>query len=84
MFGGLCFLLDGNMVCGLYRDGGMFRVGKDNAALALAEPHTRPMAMAGRPMPGLVEVDREAIADAELRGRLLGLALDFVRPLPPK
>ncbi len=84
MFGGLCFMLDGNMICGTYRDGGMVRVGKANAASALATPHTRPMEMTGRPMPGLVEIDREAILDPDLRGRLLGLALDFVSALPPK
>ena len=47
MFGGLCFLLNGNMVCGTYRDGGMYRVGKPNEAAALALPHTRPMEMTG-------------------------------------
>jgi hypothetical protein len=35
-------------------------------------------------MPGLVDVDREEIADPELRTELLGLALDFVGKLPPK
>jgi TfoX/Sxy family transcriptional regulator of competence genes len=84
MFGGLCFMLDGNMLCGTYRDRGMYRVGKANADAALALPHTRPMAMTGRPMPGLVEADREAILDPALRGQLLGFALAFVRSLPPK
>jgi hypothetical protein len=84
MFGGLAFMLDGNMLCGTYRDRGMYRVGKANAAAALALPHVRPMAMTGRPMPGLVEADRAAITDPELRGRLLALALDFVGELPAK
>ena len=35
-------------------------------------------------MPGLVEIDREAILDPGLRERLIGLALDFVGSLPPK
>ena len=30
MFGGLCFMLDGHMLCGVHKGGGMFRVGKDN------------------------------------------------------
>ena len=84
MFGGLCFLLDGNMICGTYRDGGMYRVGKANAAAALALPHVRPMTMTGRPMPGLVEAEREAITDPALRGRLLDLAFEFVGLLPAK
>ena len=84
MFGGLCIMLHGNMLCGTYRDRGMYRVGKANEAAALALPHVRPMAMTGRPMPGIVEADREAIEDRELRDRLLGLALGFVETLPPK
>jgi TfoX/Sxy family transcriptional regulator of competence genes len=84
MFGGLCFMLDGNMLCGTYRGGGMYRVGKANEAAALALPHVRPMTMTGRAMPGLVDVDREAITDSELRSRLLGLAFDFVGSLPAK
>lgn len=38
MFGGLCFLLNGNMLCGVHKDGGMARVGKDNEAAALELP----------------------------------------------
>jgi hypothetical protein len=84
MFGGLCFMLNGNMVCGTFRDRGMYRVGKGNEAAALEAPHVRPMAMGGRTMPGIVEADREAIVDPALRERLLGLALGFVESLPAK
>ena len=35
MFGGLCFMLNGHMLCGVHKDGGMARVGKDNEAAAL-------------------------------------------------
>ncbi len=84
MFGGLCFMLDGNMLCGTWRDRGMYRVGKANEAAALEVPHVRRMRMAGRQMPGFIEADREAIADAQLRERLLGLALSFVGSLPAK
>ena len=34
MFGGLCFMLHGHMLCGVHKDGGMFRVGKDRAVVA--------------------------------------------------
>ena len=84
MFGGLCFLLNGNMLCGVYRAGGMYRVGKAHAGAALTLPHVRPMEMTGRPMPGLVDVDAEAFTDPALRDRLMAMALDFVAPLPPK
>ena len=84
MFGGLCLMLNGHMLCGTFRDGGMYRVGKDKEAAALALPHVRPMEMTGRRMGGLVEVDAEAIVDPELRAELLRLALGFVESLPPK
>jgi TfoX/Sxy family transcriptional regulator of competence genes len=84
MFGGVCFMMHGNMICGTYRERGMYRVGKEREAEALALPHVRRMDMTGRPMPGMVEAEAEAIVDPELRGRLLKLAADFVASLPPK
>jgi len=84
MFGGLCFLLHGNMVGGVHSDFGMMRVGKDRMAAALAEPGTGPMAFTGRPMGGFVEVSVEAMADDARRARLLALALENARSLPPK
>jgi TfoX/Sxy family transcriptional regulator of competence genes len=84
MFGGLCFMLRGNMVCGTYRDRGMFRVGKAQEALALALPDTQRMAMGARSMPGMVEALPAAMADEAVRGRLLALALAFAGALPAK
>ena len=87
MFGGLCFLMNGNMLCGVYREGGMYRVGKGDRpadAAPAGAAHARPMAMTGRAMPGLVDVDTEAFTDEVLRGRLMDMALAFVRGLPPK
>jgi TfoX/Sxy family transcriptional regulator of competence genes len=84
MFGGLCLMLDGNMVCGTYRDQAMYRVGKAHEAEALAMPQVRRMAMAGRPMSGFVEAERAAATDPDVNARLMRLALDFVRSLPPK
>ena len=85
MFGALCFMARGNMLCGALADGGFFRVGKAGEAAALALPGVRPMTMAGgRPMPGIVRVSPEAVADPVLRGRLLALAEGFVGGLPAK
>ena len=84
MFGGLVFMLDGNMLCGVHPGGGMFRVGKDGEAAALAVPGARPMAFTGRRMSGFIEVDDETLSDDAPRGRLMALALDFVRGLPAK
>ncbi len=84
MFGGLCFMMDGNMLCGTYRDGGMYRVGERNEAAALDLPEVRQMDFTGRPMKGFVLCGGGTFANDDLRRTLLGLALDFVGAMPPK
>jgi TfoX/Sxy family transcriptional regulator of competence genes len=56
MFGGLAFLLDGRMFCGIVKDDLMVRVGPERYEAALAEAHVRPMDFTGRPMNGYVFV----------------------------
>ena len=56
MFGGLAFLLDGKMFCGIAKDELMVRVGPALYEEALAAPHVRPMDFTGRPMNGYVFV----------------------------
>src|SRR2546425_635248 len=56
MFGGLAFLLDGRMFCGIVKDDLMVRVGPERYEAALAEAHVRPMDFTGRPMRGYVFV----------------------------
>ena len=84
MFGGLCFMLHGNMLCGVHKDGGMARVGKDNEAAALEIDGVTPLAFTGRPMGGFVDLDRDLIADDQLRQRVLALAIEYVESLPAK
>jgi len=83
MFGGIGFMLNGNMVAALSPRGLLFRVGKEGYEDALARPAARPMEMRGRPMPGYVRVDPAGLADAALRD-WLRLAADFVKTLPAK
>ncbi|MDP2062638.1 MAG: TfoX/Sxy family protein [Phaeovulum sp.] len=83
MFGGVCFLLDGNMVCGVSGEALIYRVGKPSYAEALALPSVRPLTFTGRPMGGMVEVAPDAAEDAP-RARLSALALAHARGLPPK
>jgi TfoX/Sxy family transcriptional regulator of competence genes len=84
MFGGLCFLLNGHMVCGIHRGGAMFRVGKPNEAAALAVPGAAPMMFTGKPMSGMIDLSDDATADDARRSSVMNLALGFVRGLPPK
>jgi TfoX/Sxy family transcriptional regulator of competence genes len=83
MFGGLCFMLDGNMVAGASSRGLLVRVGKDRQAEALMRPGASVMRMTGRPMAGYVFVDPPPADDEALR-EWLALAVAFVKTLPPK
>ena len=88
MMGGVCFMVDGNMLGGADRqkDGAgrfMFRVGKDNEAEALSRPGAIPLAHGGRRMGGMVFVD-EAARGGDALKNWVALALSFVGALPPK
>ncbi len=56
MFGGLAFLLRGNMCCGVVGEELMVRVGRESYEAALYEPHAREMDFTGRPLRGFVYV----------------------------
>ena len=84
MFGGICFMLNGNMVAGIHKDGAMYRVGKDREAQALALDGARPMNFTGRIMRGFVDVGEDAFADDDRRAAWTGLALAHAASLPPK
>jgi TfoX/Sxy family transcriptional regulator of competence genes len=61
MFGGLVFMVAGNMCVGISGDDLMVRLGPDVEAEALAQPHARPMDFTGRPMKGFVNVSSAGI-----------------------
>jgi TfoX/Sxy family transcriptional regulator of competence genes len=84
MFGGLCFLLNGNMLCGVHKEGGMARVGKDKEASALELEGIEPLSFTGRKMGGMVDISDEVFADEARLRAVLSLAREFVAALPPK
>lgn len=84
MFGGIAFMLNSHMLCGLHKGGVMVRVGKENYEAALALQGVAPMLFTGKPMTGMVDLADDAVADEDLRGRLLGMALASNRALPAK
>lgn len=84
MFGGLAFLLKGNMAVGLSGDELMVRVGPDASDDALARPHTRPFDMTGRPMKGWILVAPEGVAEERDLSAWVARGVDYARSLPAK
>ncbi len=84
MFGGLSFLLDGKMCCGVAGDDLVVRVGPDQYEDALAEPGARPMDFTGRPTRGLVYVDRRGYASDEALAGWVQRGVGFAATLEAK
>jgi len=75
MFGGVAFMLRGNMCVGIVKDDLLVRVGKENHAAAVALPHARVMDFTGKPMQGFIYVSPQGVAtESDLRA--------WVGPLP--
>ncbi len=84
MFGGVCHLLNGNMVCGVHKDYLILRLGEKAAAQALKQSHTRPFDITGKPMKGWVMVEGKGFKTDDSLKSWLNNAKTFVRTLPPK
>ena len=84
MFGGITFLMNGNMLCCASTKGLMVRVGAAAEASALESPHASPCLGAGRRMAGFLMIEPEGLTtDAELH-RWLFMARRYIETLPPK
>src|SRR5262245_5529982 len=83
MFGGIGFMLNGNMVAAASKRGLMLRVGKESYRDALTRPGTREVVMRRRPMEGYIRADPATLDAAKLKD-LLGLATAFVKTLSAK
>ena len=84
MFGGVGFMVHGNMAAGIIGSDLMVRVGPDAYDDALAQPHARFMDITGRPMRGFVIVAAEGIATRPKLRSWLARGLGFASTLPPK
>ncbi|MCR9093869.1 MAG: TfoX/Sxy family protein [bacterium] len=84
MFGGLCFLHGGHMVCGIVGDELMLRVGPEAYDACLAEPHAREMDFTGRALRGMIYVGTDGFAEDEDLEAWVERALSYARSLPPK
>ena len=84
MFGGIAFMVGGNMSVGVVNDELMVRVGKEGHDDALARPHARPMDFTGKPMKGFVYVAAEGIAEDEDLAGWVERGVSFASSLPVK
>jgi TfoX/Sxy family transcriptional regulator of competence genes len=84
MFGGLSFLVDGNLCVGVMGEELIARVGPEATGAALERPGSRLFDFTGRPMKGWVTVDPGALEDDDALAGWIELALAYVRTLPPK
>ena len=84
MFGGVAFLLDGNMAAGVRGDDMMVRVGAENAAAVLELPHARQSYMGKRAMKGWILVAPAGLAGTAGLRAWLDRGVAYARALPPK
>ena len=84
MVGGLSFMVNGSMCCGVTGNALMVRVGPEGLAGALARPHVRPMVFAGRPLAGFVCVDPGGYRTDAALAAWVQRGIDFVATLPAK
>ncbi len=84
MFGGMAFLLNGNMCCGVMKKDIVLRLGEDRASEALTEPHTREMDFTGKVIKTMVYVSPSGYRSEEQLRSWVGRALDYVKTLPAK
>lgn len=84
MFGGIGWLLHGNMCVGVYKDFLITRIGEEQAATLFKEQYVKPMDITGKPMKGWAMVAPEGVAEDEDLIRHTELAIGFVATLPAK
>lgn len=84
MFGGIGFLVQGNMACGVLDDYLIVRVGPESYEAALSQSHVRMFDLTGRAMSGWVVVENEGVAEEDELQHWVQQGIDFALSLPPK
>jgi TfoX/Sxy family transcriptional regulator of competence genes len=85
MFGGLAFLVNGNMCVAASGQGGLLvRIAPEDTAKALARPHAEPFEMRGRAMPGWVRVAADGVRTRPQVASWVRRGTSFAATLPPK
>ena len=84
MFGCICFLLNGNVLVGVWKDALIARLGPDEGEAALREPHVRAFDITGKPMRNWVLVEPEGVEDDDQLKDWIQRAVKFVGKLAAK
>lgn len=84
MFGGVGFLLHGNMCCGVWKEFLILRLGKEAADDAMREPHVLPFDITGKAMSGWAMVEPDGIIEDKSLKEWIAKAHKFVSALPKK
>jgi hypothetical protein len=84
MFGGIGFLLKGNMCCGVHGADMIVRIDPEDTDAALSRPHTHVFDLTGRPMKGWLLVRPKGLASAAMLGRWIEVAVSYAGSLPAK
>jgi len=84
MFGGLAFLLNGNMCCGVHRNEMIVRIDPGETAAALKQPHVRIFDISGRPMKGWILVSTAGVAGESALSKWVEAGVAYASSLPPK
>jgi len=84
MFGGMSFMLGGNVACGVIGEDMCVRVGKDGNEEALAQPFARPFDFTGKAMAGWIYVSPEGLGEKDVLTAWVKRGVDFAKSLPAK
>jgi TfoX/Sxy family transcriptional regulator of competence genes len=84
MFGGICFLVNGNMCCGVEGDKLVVRVGPEHYEQLLQRRHVKPMDFTGRPLRGFIYVMSEGLSGQKTLHSWLEWGIRYARSLPEK
>ena len=84
MFGGVGFLLNGNMACGVHKENMIVRVDPEKHVKLLKKPHVKPFDMTGRPMKGWLIVEADGCKTAKQLNTWIKEGVEFALTLPPK
>ncbi len=84
MFGGVGFLVNGNMACGVNKQDMIVRLSDEESEAALKKAHIKPFDMTGRPMKGWIVVEPSGLATEKALQAWIDQSVTFAKSLPPK